>query len=191
VTTVAPAPATVDGGCPGLPAPGVDRAGRGPSGAVLRAVPASRAPAPPDVADGRRVTVSAADLAAVLAALRDGPGGHLSQGGHRVVAAAHGRLARALADAERTVPGQVPPGGEQAGGTGTAAVALALVEGLDGNHRRLLLDRLAATCPDVVEAGARWLAEWQATARERRRVSHNRDSKEKRDRRRATGDDKR
>jgi hypothetical protein len=143
------------------------------------------------MAQSRRVTVAAADLAAVLAALGDGIGGHLRPCGGQVVAAAHGRLARALADAERTVPGQVPPGGEQAGGTGTAAVALALVEGLDGNHRRLLLDRLAATCPDVVEAGARWLAEWQATARERRRVSHNRDSKEKRDRRRATGDDKR
>lgn len=135
------------------------------------------------------MTVAAADLAAVLRALGDGPGGHPGRPGGPPVCAAHARLTRALAVAATATPGQLPAVADRADETGPEAVALAAVEALDGNHRRMLLGRLAATDPAVVMAGARWLREWQAGAAERRRIRHNRDSKTRRDRRRATTDD--
>ena len=50
---------------------------------------------------------------------------------------------------------------------GPERAALALIEAMDGSERKLLLDHLAQDYPDVVEAGANWLAgfhEQQASA---------------------------
>jgi hypothetical protein len=192
VTTMAAGPATWHGGRPELSAPGPGTGRGGPSGDAprdaLRTVPVTRPPVPAGVAHGGSVVVAAADLAAVLRALGDGSAGHARHLGQPPVSAAHGRLARALAGAARDAPGQVPAVAGGAGETGPAAAVLAAIEALDGNHRRLLLDRLAATRPDVVEAGIQWLQEWQAEASERRRIRRNRDSKTRRDQRRATGD---
>ena len=64
--------------------------------------------------------------------------------------------------------------------------AAALVEALDGCERKLLLSHLAWTSPAVVHAGIAWLAEYHAASRERRRMIHNRKSKDRRTRPRAT-----
>jgi len=125
----------------------------------------------------------------VREALADDARNHGNQGGRPPVAAAYGHVPRQPGGQVPATPGQVPSLAGEAGETGPAAVALAAIEALDGNHRRQLLDRLAATDPDVVMAGVRWLQEWQSGAAERRRIRHNRDSKTRRDQRRATAAD--
>jgi hypothetical protein len=75
------------------------------------------------------------------------------------------------------------PAAPAEGGAELSAVAYA--GGLDGSDRKLLLDHIARAFPDVVEAGATWLAEFHAAAREHQRQARNRKSKNARRRRRA------
>jgi hypothetical protein len=77
------------------------------------------------------------------------------------------------------IVGRCGPVPNQAGEAGSEPPVEARVSALDGSERKLLLDELARTYPDVVEAGFELLAQWRAGAAEgrrkkQRRLEHNR-----------------
>lgn len=168
---------------------GPETARRRPSGAagraVLRPVPDAPATVATGLSEDGSAVVAAADLPYVRAALLGALPNHANHGGQPAVAAAYRRI---LASLGGRVPATSRPVSPEAAGVAAGADETdlaAVVDGLDGSERKLLLARLADSDPVAVEAGLRWLAEWHAGNAERRRTDRNRKAKDRRRRQRA------
>ena len=71
------------------------------------------------------------------------------------------------------------------GGAGSEASAEQYVDGLDGAERKVLLNHIAQTWPEVVEAGVKLVAQWRAECAERRHAADKRKARERHRRQRA------
>jgi len=101
------------------------------------------------------------------------------------VAAVSPQFAPAEPAGERTAPRQGAPAPAMVAEDASEAVALALVDAMDGSERRLVLDTIAATWPVLVHAAVALLAERRAEADERRKKAATRNRRERRRRRRS------
>lgn len=124
-----------------------------------------------------------------LEALADDASNHGNQGGQPPVTAACGHVPRQPGGQVPAASGQVPSLADGPDETARRAILAAALATLDGNDRIRLLDRVADTHPEVVEAALWWLAGWHADTRERRRVRNNRSGTLRDRRRRAAAAD--